>query len=107
MATARQDHCTDIDGIAFAVFAKFGIGNAVTTPAVVRTEAFDAAQRVPKLDGVTGSLVADPGSEGFRHRAAQHCGRPDLDALAVGHQYGFQPDHIAAAALARTDKPRQ
>ena len=103
----REDDGAEIDGIAFAVFAKFGVGNAVTTAALVRTESLDAAQRVPKRGEAIGSLVAHPGSKGFRHVAAQDGGRPDLDTLAVGQQYGLEPDHIATAAVARTDEPRQ
>src|SRR5262249_15832881 len=48
---------------------------------------------------VIGGLVSDPGSKGFRHRAAQDRCRPDLDTLAVGKQHGIEPDHIAAAAV--------
>jgi hypothetical protein len=47
----------------FAVFAKFGIGNAIATAALVRTIGIDAAQCVPKFSGVIGSLVADPGAK--------------------------------------------
>ena len=35
VATTRHDQGTDIDGIAFAVFAKFGVGNAITATALV------------------------------------------------------------------------
>ena len=89
------------------MFAKFGVGNAVAAAAVVRTQRIDGAQGVPERGDVTGGLVPDPGNKGFRHRAAQDRCRPDLDALAVGKQYGIQPDHIAAAAFAGADEPRQ
>ena len=107
MTTVRQDQGAEIDGIAFAVFAKFGVGNAVTAATLVRTESLDAAQCIPKRSEMIGSLVADPGGESFRHGAAQDGGRPDIDALAVGEQYGLEPDHIATAAVARTYESRQ
>src|SRR5262245_1971633 len=56
---------------------------------------------------MTGSLVPDPGSEGFGHRAAQNRCRRYLDALVVGQPDSVQPNHIAVAALARADEPRQ
>jgi hypothetical protein len=107
VATTRHDQGTDIDGISFAVFAKFGIGNAIATAALVRTIGIDAAQCVPKFSGMIGSLVADPGGKGFRHCTAQDSGRIDRDTPAVGQQYGIEPDHIATAALAWTDEPGQ
>src|SRR5262245_39615594 len=107
LAPARYDKGADIDGIALAVLAEFGVGDAIATAAFVRTEGFDAAQRVQLHTKMTGSLVADPGSKRFRHRAAENGGRPDLDTFSARQQDRLQPDHVAATAVAGTEEPRQ
>ena len=82
MTTVRQDQGAEIDGIAFAVFAKFGVGNAVTAATLVRTESLDAAQCIPKRSEMIGSLAVDPVKrETFRQLAASY--RQMANDLAV------------------------
>jgi hypothetical protein len=84
VATVCQNQGTKIDGIAFAVFAEFGVCNPVTAAALVRTVGIDAAQHLPQRGDAIESLDPDPSRKRFRHRAPQDRCRPDLDALAVG-----------------------
>src|ERR1019366_2301754 len=93
--------------VTVGVRRKLGTGHAITRPAFIGIVALNGNERTAELSNVRRGSIMQPAGKRSRHSAVEHRRWLDHYAVVVGQQDRDDLDHVAAAAGAWSDQPRQ